>query len=195
MVLVCAHCERGVIETGAPGDPLVWLDPLERPETLNFQLPTLAGASLELSSLRDRVIVLNFWATWCAPCLKEMPDLAAFDSAMASEGASVIGLCMDCEDVDVANHLIDRLKVHYPIVLADESLKDLYMTSLRTQQQQNRPAGTSEEPLSQTMVNLDALPTTLVLDRKGRIAAYRVGLLDMGGLRATVDRLLSNPAD
>ena len=97
---------------------------------LNTPLMNLAGEAIRISDYQDRVIVLNFWASWCPPCVEEMPDLAAIHQA--HESVQVIAYGVDTE----ANirHFVDKLALDLPIVIGEP-------TAIRLMRQLGNPSG------------------------------------------------------
>ncbi len=84
-----------------------------------FSLPTLGGDVTSTESLRGRVVVLNFWATWCQPCRTEIPEL--IELADNTE-VTVVGIALDHEGAPVVGPFAERLKIDYPILLGDEDV-------------------------------------------------------------------------
>jgi peroxiredoxin len=80
----------------------------------NFTLPNLKGGAISLKDYRGRVVVLNFWATWCPPCVEEMPSLAAFAREMESAGVTVVGVSLDYDE-DALRQFIEKHEVKFPI--------------------------------------------------------------------------------
>ena len=114
----------------------------ETDEPVDFSLQQLGGGEVALSDYRGKWVVVNYWATWCAPCVKEMPELSALHEA--HEDIVVLGLAF--EDVDEAdfNKFLEDAPVSYPILKVD-----VYEPP---------------EPFGAPKV----LPTTIILDREGR---------------------------
>ena len=80
-----------------------------------LHLPTLAGGEVDLRSLRSRVVVVNFWATWCPPCVAEMPSLERLHRALGAQGLSVIGVSVD-EDEGALRRFVERAGLTFPIL-------------------------------------------------------------------------------
>jgi peroxiredoxin len=91
-----------------------------------FALHTLDGRSIKLSGLRGKVVVLNFWATWCAPCRVEMPWLVDFSRRYQPQGLEIVGVSMDDGDRDRVAAFVRARDVNYTIVLKDKAVSDAY---------------------------------------------------------------------
>jgi peroxiredoxin len=118
-----------------------------------FRLPALAGGDLELRSLRGRVVVLNFWATWCPPCVGEMPSLERLHKALGGEGVAVVGVSVD-EDEAVLRRFVDQHKLTFAL------LRD--------------PGG----PIASGQYHTTGYPETFVLDAQGVVREHYVGPAD-----------------
>jgi thiol-disulfide isomerase/thioredoxin len=118
----------------------------------DLALPDLEGRARRLSEWRGRPIVVNFWASWCAPCLEEMPLLDAFAAEQAGNGVQVLGIALD--DADAVKVFLDRLPVRYPTLLEAAGRTD---SSVR---------------LGNTRA---VLPYSVLIDAEGRVQRLRVG--------------------
>jgi cytochrome c biogenesis protein CcmG, thiol:disulfide interchange protein DsbE len=118
----------------------------------NFSRSDLSHRKIVLSSYRGKVILLNFWATWCGPCLMEMPTFAEWQKQYGSGDFQVIGISMDDATPEVIA-TVSRLKLNYPVLMGDEYLGAAYGGVL-------------------------GLPVTFLIDRNGKIRArYQVASL------------------
>lgn len=132
----------------------------------DFALKDANGTTVHLSDYKGKVVLLDFWATWCGPCKIEIPWFMEFEQQLKSRGFAVLGVSMDEGGWDEVKPYIAERKINYRILLGDESLEKAYG-------------------------NLDALPTTLLIDRSGRIAAIHVGIeKGKNEIREEIDRLL-----
>jgi thiol-disulfide isomerase/thioredoxin len=144
------------------------------PATTRADAPDVSGGTLDGSTFRlsdhlGEVVVLNVWASWCAPCRAEAPGLAALASEYASKGVQFVGL--DTRDSDVsARAFVEKFGIPYPNVIdRDGRLQLLFGDSLPPQ----------------------AIPSTLVIDRDGKVAARALGKVSESSLRAMIDPLLA----
>jgi thiol-disulfide isomerase/thioredoxin len=116
----------------------------------DFDLQTLEGKSLKLSDLRGKAVLLNFWATYCAPCKVEMPWFVELQKEYGPQGFQIIGVANDdASTQEIANFAKD-MGINYPILLGKDSVSDTYKVSV--------------------------LPTTYFLDRDGKLIAREFGL-------------------
>jgi len=138
----------------APATELVWTD--------------LSGHDQTLESLRGRIVVLNFWATWCAPCREEMPDLVRIQNRYGMYGVQVIGASADPPSAsDSVVEFARHLKINFPVLLG-----------ATTEQMQALGAGV-------------VLPATVVIDREGQVVERISGVFDPPKLEALLDRLVA----
>jgi peroxiredoxin len=140
----------------------------ERKAAPNFKLTDSSGAPFQLSDDRGKVVLLNFWATWCGPCKEEIPWLISFQQEFKDRNFEVLGVSMDERGWDAVNPYIHRRKINYRVVIGSEELSLLYG-------------------------GVDALPTTFMIDRDGRIARMHVGLARQSTYRREILDLLGSP--
>ncbi len=132
-----------------------------------FTLNGLDGHPLRLAAFRGKVVLLNFWATWCAPCLVEMPVFATWQRQHAQQGFQVIGISMD-DSAAPARRVLERLKLNYPVAMGDERLAARYGGVL-------------------------GLPLTFLIDRNGVVRARFQGETDVRVIESQVNALLADP--
>jgi peroxiredoxin/YHS domain-containing protein len=101
-------------------DPAAYLPPVLPRPAPNFMLPNLAGEKIALESYRGKVVLLDFWATWCKPCVKSMPALQTLHGQFASRGFTVLGISTD-EEKKKIKPFIEKHKIVYPILVDSEN--------------------------------------------------------------------------
>lgn len=135
----------------------------------DFALPDLSGTTRTLADFRGRPLLINFWATWCGPCVEEMPLLAAARASHAASGLEVIGIALD--DPGAVREFVARLAIDYPILLDVPGRSD---TSVRYGDSQG------------------VLPFTVLVDAQGRIAGVRAGSFNEGSLQEFIAPVLAS---
>ncbi len=148
--------------------------PIGRGPSPVWTMSDLDGHPVSSSNYLGNVVVLNFWATWCPPCRKEIPELNAFQKAHSGDGVVVVGASVDEGETTVVRDFVQRMKILYPVLVAD----------LQTQA---RFGGASTGPSGSQLT----LPTTVVIDRKGNYAARYLGAITQEELEKAVKPLLA----
>ena len=133
------------------------------------RLPDDEGTSRELADYRGRVLVVNFWATWCGPCIQEMPELQKIQDEYRSRGVEIIGIAID--RADAVRTFRQAGTIRYPLLVAGIGGSDLL-----------REMGDSE----------GALPYTAVLSRSGKIAQRHLGAVKGSDLRHWLDQQIGS---
>jgi cytochrome c biogenesis protein CcmG, thiol:disulfide interchange protein DsbE len=140
----------------------------DRTRVADLTFPQLDGGSWRLSDHRGQVVLINYWASWCAPCRQETPGLIDLARDYRYKGLAIVGVSMDEGGKPAVESFLREFHVPYPVLMPD-------LASPST------PA-------------IEALPTTLLLDRNGRAAKSYVGAVQETVFRADVDRLLAEQA-
>lgn len=127
---------------------------------LDFQLHTLDGASMKLSQFRGHPVIVDFWATWCGPCRRQIPELKTIYSRYhKSRGLEVIGIACDAiqgDGIRAVAPFVEEFKINYPILIANESVLDA--------------------------LGVEAIPTTLFIGPDGRVVSRVMGAGHAGEL-------------
>ena len=134
----------------------------------NFTLKDADGNPVNLTDYRGKVVLVNFWATWCGPCEVEIPWFVEFEQKYRDQGFAVLGLSMDDDGWKAVRPYIASHKINYRVMIASEVV-------------------------SQQFGDIDSLPTSFVLDRQGRIATNHVGLVDKRDYQNEILKLLEVP--
>ncbi len=132
----------------------------------DFALPDLNGRTFRLENLKGKVIVLNFFATWCAPCRKEIPDLIRLHKKYKDKGLEIVGIGLDMEGPAVLGPFKKQFSISYPVVM-----------------------GTREMVLDYG--GIQGIPTTFLIDRNGIIANRFIGFQPPKVLEESVRELLT----
>lgn len=161
IVFVLAFTNARSLAAAAQPDPL-----LRKPAPL-FVRNDLDNHQVDIAALRGHVVLLNFWATWCASCQIEMPRFVEWRTKYKADGLEIVGVSMD-DDAAPVRSLLRKRPVNYPIVMGDENLGLQYGGIL-------------------------GLPATWLIDRKGIVRAHYKGDVDLNIIEARVRKLLNEP--
>lgn len=137
----------------------------DRKPAPNFTLKDANGKSVSLADYKGKVVLLNFWATWCGPCALEIPWFEQFEQQYKSQGFAVLGVSMDDDGWSAVKPYVEEHKINYRVLLGNDSVSQLYG-------------------------GLDALPTTFIIDREGNIAYPHVGLIGKNEYLSEIQSLL-----
>jgi peroxiredoxin len=124
-----------------------------------FSVKDLGGKAVTLESLKGKIIVLNFWATWCPPCRAEIPDFVSFYAANKAKDLEIVGVSVDTDTASQVSAFVQKNKMPYPVAMFSDKIVRDYGP-------------------------IDAIPTTFIIDKKGRIRHVQVGILS----RAILDQ-------
>ena len=157
----------GAFVTGAVPLPGPFADTSATAQTApDFRLNTLDGGTFHLDAHRGEVVVLNFWATWCPPCRREIPDFVALQRELGDEGLQFVGVALErSAGPDEVRAFADRMKINYPIGLGDGSIAQKYG-------------------------GVRGLPMTFIIGPDGTIREHVPGMTTKERLRPTLTALL-----
>jgi peroxiredoxin len=142
----------------------------ERKATPDFSLKDSTGTLVKLSDYKGKVVLLNFWATWCGPCKIEIPWFTDFQKTYKDRDFAVIGVSMDEDGWDSVKPYIEQHKMNYRVVVGNDQVSQLFGS-------------------------IDSLPTTLIIDREGRIASMHIGLVAKNTYQKEIEQLLEASKD
>lgn len=132
----------------------------------DFSLEDASGGDIRLSDYQGKVVLLNFWATWCPPCKAEIPWFEEFQRTYEAQGFVVIGVAMDEDGWRAVRPYMEATKIDYRVAIGDAALAQKYG-------------------------GVDSLPETLLIDRDGRIAARHVGIVEKSVYESEIVRILA----
>lgn len=138
----------------------------DAPAVPDVTLETLDGETIALADRNDEVLLINFWATWCAPCRKEIPDLIELQDELGPEGLTVIGVSLDQDGAEAVEPFLDEFDVNYPIVLDPKATLDSEFGGIH------------------------GLPMTFVVDAEGQIRYRILGIFPPDEMHSKLTALL-----
>ena len=137
----------------------------EHPLAPDWQLNDVAGQAVRLSDFKGKVVVLDFWATWCRPCREEIPGFVNLQKQYGPKGLVIIGVSMDEGGAKVVSDFMHRTGINYRVVLGTAKVAFLYG-------------------------GIETIPTTFIIDRAGRVVAVGGGNTDPATFEAEIKPLL-----
>jgi len=139
-----------------------------QPKAIDFALKDMDGRIMKLSDLRGHPVIVDFWATWCAPCRKQIPELKAIYRRYQSRGLKVVGVACDAvmgDGIEAISPFVKEMRIPYPILLADQALVD--------------------------KLDLDYIPITYFVGRDGRVRSRVQGAGHSGELTESAKALIA----
>ena len=156
---------RVVPVKGMPDSPF----PVEqRKAAPDFTLTDTQGHEVTLSGYKGKVVLLDFWATWCGACQFEVPWYSEFAKKYGDKGLAVVGVSMDKEGMAAVKPYMEQKKMEYTVVLGNDELVPQF--------------------------GLKTIPVTWLIDREGRVAIVHVGMVDRESFEGNIQKLLQEGA-
>jgi cytochrome c biogenesis protein CcmG/thiol:disulfide interchange protein DsbE len=137
----------------------------KRNKAPEFELKDAMGRAVKLADYKGKVVLLNFWATWCGPCKIEIPWFVEFEQKYKDRGFAVLGVAMDEEGWELVKPYVEKHQINYRMVVGNDVVAQKYG-------------------------GVDSLPTSFIIDKEGRIAATHVGLVSRRDYQKDIDELL-----
>ena len=169
---------KGELVLDAAGTP-EYVSPLTGKAAPGFALEDLSGKTVSLESYKGKAVLVNFWATWCAPCKIETPWLVELRDQYASQGFEILGISTEGDGVGkddmsawnkdkaAIKKSVDQMHMQYPVLINGDSISEQYG-------------------------GLDELPMSFFVDRTGKVVAVEMGLTSKSNLEANIKKALGN---
>jgi peroxiredoxin len=136
-------------------------------QAADFALADLSGKTVHLSDFKGKVVIVDFWATWCGPCRVEIPDFVRLQSKYRDKGLAIVGLSLDADGEKAVKPFVEEHDINYTMLIAnDETAK--------------------------SFGGILGIPTTFVIDRQGRIVQKFVGVMPAKTFEDTIQPLLES---
>jgi cytochrome c biogenesis protein CcmG/thiol:disulfide interchange protein DsbE len=172
-----ASAEHGELVADGAGNVPQYVSPLKGKPAPAFTLEDLSGKKVSLADYKGKAVLINFWATWCAPCKIETPWLVELRNQYAGQGFEVLGISTEGEDLplgdkagwarqkDAIAKFVKEERMPYPVLIDGDSL--------------SKPYG-----------GLDSMPTSFYVDRSGTVVAAQMGLTSKDDMEANIRKAL-----
>lgn len=141
------------------------IDTIVNSQAKDFSLLSIENKTVTLADFKDKIVILNFWATWCPPCQKEIPDFISFYEKYHDKGVAIVGIAIDEEGVSIVKPFAEKYKMNYPVLIGNENIIADYGAMV-------------------------AIPTSFLIDRSGKVYKKYLGYHSIDDYQKDVDSLL-----
>lgn len=130
-----------------------------------WELSDLDGKTVRSSDFKDKVVILDFWATWCPPCRAEISGFVELQKKYQAQGLAIVGVSVDQASADTVKMFVQKSGINYPVVLADTNIVAAFG-------------------------GIEGLPTTFIIDANGRIVKRHLGFTEKSDIESDIKPLL-----
>jgi peroxiredoxin len=174
LIITGCNSENSNTKDKLSTEPLERIDPYsaalypakQEAKAQDFKVELTNGESFQLSDHRGKIVLMNIWATWCAPCHDETPDFVDLYEQYKDQGLVILGVSIDEQGRSVVKPFMEKYNVNYPMVIDDGSIMDKYGPTM-------------------------GIPTTYIIDKKGNLQYFAVGALTQKELEPKLVKLLN----
>jgi thiol-disulfide isomerase/thioredoxin len=164
--LLATTAARRLTDKRSPSEPSSPPSPtLATARSPAWELRDVDGKAVISADFAGKVVILDFWATWCGPCRMEIPGFIELQKQYADKGLVVVGVSLDQDGASVVKSFMDKMGINYPVVLGDETVVNAFG-------------------------GVEGIPTTFIIDRKGEIVGKHVGYAPKTEFEADIKPLL-----
>ncbi|MCK5032270.1 MAG: redoxin domain-containing protein [Calditrichia bacterium] len=153
------------IETEKPVTQTQQKQDQEYPDAPDFALQDLNGNIVKLSDYKGKVVIIDFWATWCGPCRRGIPEFVALQSEYGEDKLAILGVSVDQGDLSVVPKFAKNYEINYPVLYANEDIQRKYGP-------------------------IRSIPTAFIVDRSGKVRDLAIGLRPKSYFKNQIDSLL-----
>jgi peroxiredoxin len=166
LLAACGSREPAATEGATGGGGIARADGLEQLGAApSWKLIRIDGTPMSSDELKGKVVVVDFWATWCPPCIKEVPGYVAMQEKYADRGLVIVGISLDQQGPPVVQKFAERHRINYPLVMGDQTVVDAFG-------------------------GVEGIPTTFLIDRNGQIRHRKVGAMEREDYEPLIAALL-----
>lgn len=154
-------CSQSTEKPGEPGETKMKSTFIE---VSNFTLSSLDGVEMSLLDFKGRVIIMDFWATWCGPCEVEIPSFVELQEEYGEKGLQILGVSLDRGGKEDLINFCDNLNINYPILIGNNALANKF--------------------------GVQAIPTTYIIDREGNLFKKYIGVRGKEVFKNDIEQLI-----
>jgi peroxiredoxin len=155
----------GLVADDSPGFQQVAAETGKRQPAPAWELKDLDGKAVKLADFKGKVVILDFWATWCPPCRKEIPGFVNLQKKYGDKGLVVVGVSLDEGGTAAVKPFVQKMGMNYPVVMGDQKTVAAFG-------------------------GIEAIPTTFVIDREGNVVTAHQGYADEATFESEIKPLL-----
>ena len=132
----------------------------------DFELPKLDGTPVKLSDMKGKIVILDFWATWCPPCRQMIPELKKIHNEYKNKGVEILAVSLDEGGTQAVQSFVESANIDYPVLLGSREV-------------------------SKKFGQVNAIPTSFIIDREGNIRDKHIGYRDAEDMEAIIKSLIA----